>query len=212
MRYLPAILAARLLAGCVTMDSDVVSGEWSFKDTLDQNLKPWGFSVVEKADGHPVRSGEKSMRFEVRSGDCSWARVGWNDCAKYRERREKKQNGYNRGERWYAWSIYLPQDFPVIWQAINVLGQFHNENHYQPPFMFQIQGEADVKTKKFTEYYTIRSLGGSHGNYRLIDLEEMRGAWSDFLIHANWSTREDGFFRVYVNGKLGTLYTNAPKP
>ena len=26
--------------------------------------------VVNKADGHPVRAGEKSIRFEVRAGDC----------------------------------------------------------------------------------------------------------------------------------------------
>ena len=30
-----------------------------------------GLKSMDKKDGFPVRSGEKSLKFEVRSGDCS---------------------------------------------------------------------------------------------------------------------------------------------
>ena len=45
--------------------------------------------VVNKKDGHPVRSGKQSIRFEVRSGDCGKDEMGeWNDCKNDRERHE----------------------------------------------------------------------------------------------------------------------------
>ena len=54
----------------VTLPKDVVSGS-KFKKSLTGNYyKKYGMEVVSKADGHPVRAGEKSIRFEVRAGDC----------------------------------------------------------------------------------------------------------------------------------------------
>ena len=29
--------------------------------------------------------------------------------------------------------------------------------------------------------------------------EDMRGKWTDILVHAKWSKKEDGFFKVWVN-------------
>ena len=43
--------------------------------------------VVDKSDGHPVRAGDKSIRFEVRPGDCGY-NDGWSDCKKDRERQK----------------------------------------------------------------------------------------------------------------------------
>mgnify|MGYP000991852319 CR=1 FL=1 len=37
--------------------------------------KNYSFEKVKAADGHPVRSGEESMRFEVRPGDCGISKV-----------------------------------------------------------------------------------------------------------------------------------------
>ena len=33
--------------------------------------------LVNKKDGHPVRAGEKSIRFEVRNGDCGKEKIPW---------------------------------------------------------------------------------------------------------------------------------------
>ena len=42
--------------------------------------------LVNKKDGHPVRAGEKSIRFEVRFGDCGKEDKTWNDCEGLRQR------------------------------------------------------------------------------------------------------------------------------
>ena len=31
--------------------------------------------------------------------------------------------------------------------------------------------------------------------------EEMRGKWTDILVHAKWSDKDDGFFKVWVNSQ-----------
>ena len=104
MKYLMITLVCLGLTGCVTADRDVLSGNWSFRDSLNQNLKPWGYKIVEKSDGHPVRSGEKSIRFEVRSGDCSWSSgksgLFYSDCDRHAERRERKHFPPPEGGGW----------------------------------------------------------------------------------------------------------------
>lgn len=205
MKYMMIVLVLFGLMGCVTTDSDTISG-WSFrKDSLSKT--GYAFSVVKKSDSHPVRSGEKSLRFEVRSGDCGISQF-WNDCAYPSERSEQRQYGYESGKNWYHWSIYLPKDYPVLWQAkATMLGQFHYEVEWKPPFMFWATGRADIKNKKYIETYNVESqIFGSTGSDELIELDDMRGRWTDILVHANWTTGKNGFFRVYVNGNSSPSY------
>ena len=215
MKRISGALIGLGLAGCVTADSDVLSGKWHFSDTLNQNLKPWGYAVVKKSDGHPVRSGEKSMRFEVRSGDCSWSSGKssysyYSDCEHFAERRERKQrprseggSGNEIGENWYHYSIYLPHDFPVIWPVNNALGQFHDGNQareiWNKSFQFNILkgGVYGIES-----YY-----GGSAGDDDLIHVDDMRGKWTDVLVHVNWVSSPSGFLYVYVNGDTKPSYS-----
>ena len=54
----------------VSLPKDVVSGSKFTKSLTGSYYKKYGMQVVDKKDGHPVRAGEKSIRFEVRAGDC----------------------------------------------------------------------------------------------------------------------------------------------
>ena len=214
MRAFCLALILLIAAGCVTTGTgDNVSG-WSFIDG-GSSPKGYAYAVVSKDDGHPVRSGDTSLRFEVRSGDCGPIGSYWDDCSTHRERKELRQgDNINVGERWYHWSIYLPADYPVIWQARETdLGQFHNKGHRLPPFMFQILGETEVRDGKyvFAEYYTVLNrmdftYRTRHMQDKLLSLDDMRGKWSDFLVHVRWSAGGKGFFRVYVNGRSDPSY------
>ena len=46
----------------------------------------YSFEKVKAKDGHPIRSGEESMRFEVRPGDCGISKGGYDDCKNDAER------------------------------------------------------------------------------------------------------------------------------
>ena len=109
----------------VKLPKDVAFGNSYFK-SLSRNYKKYGMQVVDKKDGHPVRAGQKSIRFEVRPGDCGY-NDGWSDCDTDRERHELSGKRMSGGEWWYSWSIYLPKDFINIYPTKLALGQFHQE-------------------------------------------------------------------------------------
>ena len=176
---------------------DVYKG-WSFKKSLPANYKPYGYSIVSKSNGHPVRDGKESMRFEVRAGDCSWTQ-GWNDCEKDRERHELLTTSrWRKGEYWYHWSLFLPEDYPVIYPVKVALGQFHQQGAH-PVWMFQ-NSSGGYFVDNQTVGYTLEKR-------KILTDGEMRGRWSDVLVHARWTHQDDGFFRVYVNGETAPRYT-----
>ena len=191
-RLLPFIAALSVgLTGCQTLSGDTTSG-WSLRKSLPANFKEYGYQIVSRADRHPVRSGENAIRFEVRAGDCSWT-TGWSDCAKDRERHEMMSAGsWGGGETWYHWSIHLPADYPIIYPVKVALGQFHQKGSH-PVWMFQNGSGGYIVDN--------RTIGSTFRTTPVLTDEEMRGKWSDILVHARWTSERDGFFHVYVNGE-----------
>ena len=188
----------------VKLSNDVVSGS-NFKKSLTGNYyKKYGMQVVDKKDGHPVRAGEKSIRFEVRAGDCGKDKDGgWNDCKKDRERHElSARYRVSKGERWYAWSIYLPEDFINVYPVSTMLGQFHQEKKHVI-WMF----------KNGPDGYWIESYvkGFTSEKRILLSKQEMLGKWNDILVNVNWTHKEDGFFKIWVNNKLAYDYKGQTK-
>ena len=84
------------------LPKDVASGGGKYNKSLEKDFKKHGVQVVNKKDGHPVRAGKKSIRFEVKPGDCGYD-DGWSDCKKDRERHELSGTRFGPGEWWYAW-------------------------------------------------------------------------------------------------------------
>jgi hypothetical protein len=65
------------------------------KKTLSHKKK-YSLKLVNSKDGHPVRSGKKSYRFEVRYGDCGY-KPGESDCKKDRQRTELQVKKITKG-------------------------------------------------------------------------------------------------------------------
>jgi len=78
---LSLILIKPVFAGKkLKLPEDVVSGTKYHKSLTGKYYQEYGMQVVDKKDGHPVRAGKKSIRFEVRPGDCGKdTDGGWND-------------------------------------------------------------------------------------------------------------------------------------
>ena len=72
----------------IKLHKDVMTGyntKWSATCTYTDDNKclapDYAYNVVDKKDNYPVRIGNKSLRFELRSGDCHQKRPGsYNDC------------------------------------------------------------------------------------------------------------------------------------
>jgi len=169
----------------------------------DKNKRKHILQIVDKNKGHPVRLGNQSIRFEVRAGD-TW---GW-DSRNDRERVELIICCFNK-THWNAWSIYLPEDFPIIFPTKVAMGQFHNDGDNPPEFMFQNQYDKYSKSKAGGYWVTPAESISDHISKKLLDQKDMLGKWNDILINAKWTHKENGFFKIWINGKL--LYEHKGK-
>lgn len=96
------------------------SGALSVQRSL--STTSYGYTKVST----PTRAGNMAERFEVRPGDCA-SEGGWSDCNTDRERSEVRglRNITPGEDVWFAFSIYLPGDFPTSSRINTTLGQIH---------------------------------------------------------------------------------------
>jgi hypothetical protein len=196
MRRLVVILCAALLCGC-TSESEDVSG-WSFVRSL-----PIGAPLHGVGTAHaplPVRTGTSSLRFEVRPGDCSRGKHGWDDCKKGRERTELKQTSYQyHGETWwYGFSLYVPRGHKNVWPAKLSFAQFHQEGA-KPVIMFQ--------NHKGGLWLDIHDADRTIELIELVPQSELAGRWHDLILQIKWSRDSDGFIRAWIGGKTAADFT-----
>ncbi len=91
------------------IDSDITSS-LEFQLVNDINVQDYSNLIVNKSDNHPVHSGERSLRFEIRKGECS-SNSYFDDCSNDRTRTEVYE--YNRVNiepdmiQSYEYSMYL---------------------------------------------------------------------------------------------------------
>jgi len=202
---------------CVPVASSKVAGGsnvlysgsgWRFKRSLPVGAKKHGYQVVS-APEYPVRYGKKSERFEVRPGDCSRGvpKNSWDDCKNDRERSELLQDdwpqiGYRQregDEYWYRWSIYIPEGHQNIYRTKLAYGQFHEWDGCPPTFMFQEYGGG--------YWFNIQPpIKGYDDNRKLLEANEFIGKWNDIVVHARWTKKNDGWFKVWVNGQATSAY------
>ena len=181
------------------LPKDVGSGN-SYTKSLGSGFKKHGVTIVNKKDGHPVRAGEQSIRFEVQFGDCGRDKSPgtWNDCKKDRQRHELSGKKFY-GEKWTAFSIYLPEDFKSIDPVKLALGQYHQKKGV-PTLMFQLndKGYHIDRQMKICSKCKSRTLE----LIKILEISDMVGKWNDILIHGNFTKKENGFYKVWVNNEL----------
>jgi hypothetical protein len=189
----------------VILPNDVAFGKKYYVCLFDKTaFKEYGLRVVDKKDGHPVRAGSKSMRFELRDGDCNDPPPpNWNDCKNDRERFELSGRGMPDGvEGWYAWSLFTPKGYVDIETGATDLGQFNLEPGEDPDpcCVFTINKK---KSGYVLELNILKSNKWTHKSVALnLSDEEMSGNWSDFIINFKWSKKDDGFINLWLNNEL----------
>ena len=215
-------------------------GGWNFGNNYDPktHLTPdYAFTFVNKTDGHPVRLGNQSIRFELRKGDCGTDSGGYNDCTiwdeitgHYSERHELGSNFKfkNKSTTWHTYSFFLPEDFPIEGHGYEhiSMGQFHGGPNNNPGFKWDTD-EGTYQLRRRTACYLeefIKESGeedgfacslGMPGNNRqdVIAKKDLRGQWHDVVVNIKWSRKQNGYFKQWINGKLVYHYLgNTSKP
>ena len=133
----------------IKLPKDVSQGYnkgWTFSNNYDPKTRltpDYAFKIVNKSDGHPVRSGKQSIRFELRRGDCGLSPGGYDDCTIWNEksgmsseRHELGSENYFKGTTWHTFSLFLKDPFPIKehkYEHIS-LGQMHGFPNSNPSF------------------------------------------------------------------------------
>ena len=159
------------------------------------------------------------MRFEVRRGDCGVSPGGYNDCAHGSERHEliAEENSL-KGVTWHTYSIFLPEDFPPFGFSHVTMGQFHSDGDGKPGFNWNISPNAGYEVQGRTacnlpkgQYKKLvgkkKPTGCSdswptNNKQELINKNDLFGKWHDMVFNAKWSLKQDGYLKMWINGKL----------
>lgn len=147
--------------------------------------------------------------FRIDPGACASARYdnGLSDCDFNSVRSQVYETRQTQPtEAWYAWDMYLPNGFPVGRRQEGggnySFAYWHNREC--PNLDLEIpQGQSTLVLR--TNIF--RGAGDCRFAQRLpiINASELTG-WHQFEMHVRWSTGNDGFAEVYVDGQRRTRY------
>jgi hypothetical protein len=133
----------------------------------------------------PVRSGQYSARFELHRGD---ATVSSSKRAEVSEP-TPRPGARERVERWYGFSIFLPEEW-VSDPSAEILTQWHHAaDTGSPPLAL---GTKDGQ-------WQISRHWENHEEHALPSRYET-GRWTDWVVHARWSPGTDGLVEAWRDG------------
>jgi hypothetical protein len=194
----------------------VLIAVWSFASTVQgQNLGGFGdfkeepinapgqYRLIDDPTSEALSS--KVYSFTISPGVCSDEKYdnGNSDCSFNSVRTQLYEQGRTQppGENWYQWQMYLPEEFPLgerqSARGLYNFAYFHNgecphlsfttETLREPRLFLQINHV--LYDKCLPQKYI--DLGA---------IEPMRGAWHRFELAVLWSTGDDGYARVFIDG------------
>lgn len=177
--------------------------QWRWADTMRNN------AVTTVAS--PGSPSFPAYRFEIRPSDhASPGTAGDHPRAEFfsvdgyearRGRVPPRQNVIKQGdEYWATWSMYLAADFPTNhkWATLfqrkfdnltTAAKSWFSINAHGDKLDFVLPGSCPVNACDYSQNF-ISSVSAA------------RGKWTTFTIHEKASTGADGFFELYVNGRL----------
>ncbi len=180
------------------------------KLTVSRSLSntSYGYQVVQNPE--PVRAGKSSQRFELRAGDCG-IQPEWNDCTTDRSRTEVvvDQNMTSGSEYWFAFSLFLPNDFQASSTVKSTVGQIKPRSgpvgsyagFASAPSLFQLYMQGNEYNFCWQELTDPASGTTVCRDIKMSKIDEMKEKWTDVVLHFSTS-KTQGFAHVYVNGEL----------
>lgn len=208
------------LTGCMT-DGPITPRSAEAPSGYLRNLMPHAHGFRYSIDGEPVRAGLVSERYELRDGDC-----GGDDCVagnRYRsEVRLSPQRTQARiGEDiWYGWSFYNAniQSYPQNLAFGTILGQWKMGGSAAPSIMIVQVGRGEAYRSGDRSHDVVVQLSDANEGFgwgrsrnhgivcRLFSIDQARGRWTDIVMNTNFSTSDDGYLRIWVNGQQRCEY------
>jgi hypothetical protein len=189
------------LSACQTTSSAI-----SHLNYQKQNAgNPWNLSTSPDPSG----VGEDVVRFELRTHE------KWKEDSKLKRRKYRSEisiKAKNSEHHWYKYSMYMPSEVDWNYESRTtiVMAQLHGGQYLdctnQWPPMIKIHRGKSLTVYLRKESTTPNSNGfigkcelSAIGQYSTGKLEFDR--WHDFVYEVKYSKDEDGYVRMWVNGK-----------
>ena len=155
------------------------------------------YSLMRTAIG-----GEECLRFEIRNGDI-WENHGSNS---FRTEISTHEFPPMKSEKWYKFSIFLPNDFPIEdnrlvlaqWWAKTKkhLGEVSRSPILQLRFT---EGKLAILLRRYPDKVVLNDENYIQSKLFVTNKFEL-GKWHDFVFRVKWSPTDDGFIQAWWNG------------
>lgn len=203
LRSATKLLLVLMSVWIIPLSSRVKSDTLIFLSNFESGFSEWG---VEACCSHsiqtvnsPVRAGEQAVRFFLQKDD---PRIAGS------KRTELKLGEVPaNSERWYSFSVFLPADYQQD-PSGEIIAQWHDLPDRDLGESWKFPALClNTKNGRFGLFRTWDSkqvtLNNATEGQETVDLGPYQtGKWTDFVFHVKWSSRSDGRFEVWQDGKL----------
>lgn len=197
---------------CVPGTGAEVFGGMQFFTVHPFQQKAYGCLVVDSANGHPVLTGSRSIRFELGPNDCS-AGAGYDDCANDSSRNQIEDDDArltNGRVLTYDTNVYIPA-----------------QTRFRPAGCCQLMALAQLNFTGDGNFGVLAYLGVSPGgglfvrthqgfSYNILNDVPVAanpvGRWINVRYEIKSTTQADGYLKVSVDGVLMVDQTRATLP
>jgi hypothetical protein len=181
-------------------------------NSANTDITPWDNAVdlVQAADRvqlvrRPRRKGNFSMRIECRQNDNSTqtnrTEIFVNNAGR---------NLYTEGDKfWFASSIFVPQDFPVL-NSWFLFHQMHGAESGSPPWAMEMTNEQLIFTARGGDIAVGGDTNWARNNSYIIHPSLPRGVWLDFLVYTELSVSSAGVNKVWYR-QAGSAFPSTPQ-
>lgn len=134
----------------------------------------------------PVRAGKHAAKTLLRASD---PEVNGGQRAEFSDGRRITKIEMEK-DYWYGLSIFVPEDFKAPAKSNAVVFQWHTQQGGPSPVLsIRVNGEGWLINGNATEK-----------RRTLARLPLEKGKWTDWVVHARWSARADGFWTIWKDG------------
>ena len=198
-----ALGIASLPAHAFGNNSSDVSNKKVYHKLVSPKNKNLQWQLVSAEEGHPVRDGKKSWRFELQEGWCGKdlyksGKVKWDDCKMGRYRSEVYSDSMKISGKpfWMSVSIYIPEDYKI---NTNV-----SVSWWQ---LYQTGKTPVIMLRERNGLITLDMMpsGMTEKTFLLADVDQMRGKWTDFKFNIKLQPKE-GFVKAWMKNDSVDIY------
>lgn len=183
---------------CLFLNNPVLAKSVNKKNTY------WHDLSVDKASSYQitnelVRAGTESQKFVLKHGSCGTDKK-YSDCVNDSQRTERIVDYSQQLNKtyYYAYSIYIPEDWIKLRRSEISLGQVkpfsNNGGNSKPLWIIKNRGGM-----------LFVSIAYANRDCVLANELTIKGKWNDIVIKADYSWKQKekhSYFKVWLNGKL----------